>query len=128
MARSNRLGEMHVLIVDDSADNRLLVTQFLKREGASVAEAADGQEGIDRALSADFDTILMDIQMPILDGHSAVRKLREMGYHKPVLALTAHAMKEEMELALNSGFDDYLTKPLDSKTLVEKISQYKKQN
>jgi CheY-like chemotaxis protein len=92
---------------------------MLSKTGASVVIANDGAEGVKSALSHDFDVILMDIQMPIMDGHEAVRTLRNKGYSRAVVALTAHAMKEERERAFRSGFSHFLTKPINRKSLID---------
>ena len=111
-----------ILVVDDSIDNRFLVRHYLTRAGATVIEASDGQEGVDLALSENFDLVLMDIQMPKLDGYQATSLLRQSGFKPPIIALTAHAMKEERDRSLQAGCNDHLTKPLDSRRLLEKIS------
>ena len=72
-----------------------------------------------------YDVVLMDIQMPNLDGHEATRELRLKGYHGPIVALTAHAMKEERERALQSGFSHFLTKPIDRKNLLDLLEVLK---
>lgn len=117
----NRLTNVKVLLVDDSADNRLLVSKLLKIEGALVETADDGAEGVLRALDGDHDIVLMDIQMPRMDGHEAVQNLRSAGYNKPIIALTAHAFQEERDRSLRLGFNDHLTKPIPRNDLVERI-------
>ncbi len=113
-----------VLIVDDSPDNQLLIKRILMREGASVDLADNGAEGVAKALAGDYHIVLMDVQMPILDGYEAVTKLREQGYQKPVIALTAHAMKGEREKSIAHGFTDHLSKPIDRKLIIEKLISY----
>ncbi len=117
-----------VLVVDDMQDNLMLVRKVLSRWGVTVDIAHDGQEGIDKALSGDYDVVLMDLQMPLMDGYEAVRKLREFGYQKPVLALTAHAMDEERIKTLQAGYNGHLTKPLNTKELLKTLNQYSKRN
>jgi CheY-like chemotaxis protein len=111
-------------VVDDSTDNQALIKRILKVLGASVVTANNGREAVERALSDNFNLVLMDIQMPVMDGYEAVRTLREQGYQKPIIALTAHAMKEEYNRSLQSGFDDHITKPIDRKVLVRTLSKY----
>lgn len=118
-----RLDGLKVLIVDDAPDNRLLVTRFLALAGAKTDAAADGAQGIVCALSEDFDVILMDIQMPGMDGYEAVYRLRSHHYAKPIIALTAHAMKSERDKCMSSGFDAYLTKPISRSDLLIKIRE-----
>ena len=71
-----------------------------------------------------FDVVLMGVQMPILDGHEATKKLRQLQYSKPIIALTAHAMKEEREKCFESGFTEFLTKPIQKDLLIEVLSRY----
>ncbi|MGZ3692540.1 MAG: response regulator, partial [Pseudobdellovibrio sp.] len=120
----NFLKGTHVLVVDDSSDNRNLISQFLKGAGASVDCAVDGAEGISKALGNDYGIVLMDIQMPNVDGYKATSELRKKGYRNPIIALTAHALKEERLNSLQAGCDDHLTKPVDRKTLIEQVGKH----
>ncbi len=113
------LKGLEVLLVEDSPDNQFLVQKMLGKTGARIAVANDGAAGMKLALDRRFDVILMDIQMPIMDGHEAVRGLRAKGYTGPIVALTAHAMKEERERAAQSGFSHFLTKPINKKSLTD---------
>jgi PAS domain S-box-containing protein len=118
------LSQLRILVVDDNPDNQAFIRRILKILGASVVTANNGREAVERALSENFNLILMDIQMPEMDGHEAVRTLRSKGYKKPIIALTAHAMKEEQNRSLQSGFDDHITKPIDRKMLLRTLSKY----
>jgi signal transduction histidine kinase len=118
---SNELDGMRILLVEDSPDNRFLFVRYLKKAGAHVELASDGLEGVEKAKMLKFDAILMDIQMPNLDGYGATRRLKEIGITTPIIALTAHAMKEERDRALMSGFSNYLIKPLDPHLLIETL-------
>lgn len=118
------LGRLKVLLVEDSLDNQMLIKTFLGQEGADVTTASDGQQGVILALNQSFDVVIMDIQMPIMDGHEATRKLRRSHYLKPVLALTAHAMIEEKKKCIESGFTDFLSKPIQKRQLIDILSQY----
>jgi PAS domain S-box-containing protein len=115
---------LKVLLVEDSPDNRMLITLYLEKEGAEVKSASDGAAGVNFALRENFDILLMDIQMPIMDGHEATKELRRVKYPKPIIALTAHAMKEEHEKCIASGFTEFLTKPIRKDSLVELLSRY----
>ncbi|MBX2993336.1 MAG: response regulator [Bdellovibrionaceae bacterium] len=119
------LAGLRVLLVDDSKDNQFLFTTFLKKAGASVETADDGREAVESACKSLFDLILMDVQMPNMDGYEAARTLREKGLILPIIALTANARLEDSKLASESGFDGYITKPVDYKTLVGSLIPYK---
>jgi len=112
-----------ILLVEDGIDNQRLISHLLKKAGAEVAIAENGQVGRDLALESwhqgkPFDLILMDMQMPVLDGYSATRELRGAGYTRPIVALTAHAMNHEREKCLGSGCDDFATKPVNRARLI----------
>ena len=118
---------LKVLVVDDAADNRELIGRFLIKMGHVAEFAENGVVGVHRALKGDFDVVLMDIQMPEMDGFEALKQLREKDYRKPVVALTAHAMKGDREICLQSGFDDYLVKPVNRQALRESLAKYEAQ-
>ncbi len=117
------LSGAQILVVDDSPDNQRLVSLYLKRVGAEVTLAENGRVGLKKALNGEFDVVLLDIQMPEMDGHETLQLLKQNGYEKPVIALTAHAMKKDRDLALSKGFAAYLTKPIDKRLLYETISK-----
>lgn len=119
-----RLSGKRILLVEDSPDIQLLIGMLLRAQGAQVETAADGEAGIRRAQSEDFDLVLMDIQMPVLDGYEACRRLRAEQYSTPIIAMTAHVMTEEREQIKHSGFDDCLSKPIDFNTLFSTIERY----
>lgn len=121
------LKGIRVLVVDDSPDNQLLICRFLNKAGAKMESADNGLEGYKKALTNDHDLVLMDVQMPIMDGYSATQKLRENGYDKPIIALTAHAMDEVRKKCLAVGYSDHLTKPINPKDLVACIASYTRQ-
>lgn len=112
-----------VLLIEDSEDNRILLRHFLERAGARVDMAVDGLEGVRQAMAIRPDVILMDIQMPRLNGYQATALLRARGIQVPIVALTAHAMREERERCLKAGCDDYLSKPIDPSTLVRVVKR-----
>ena len=93
-----------ILVAEDGIDNQRLVRHFLESAGANVEIAGNGRIAVDRVSNdASFDAILMDVQMPEMDGHEATRRIREMRYRGPVIALTAHALNEEREAILAAG-------------------------
>lgn len=113
-----------VLIVDDSKDNRVLLKHYLKQSGAQIAFANDGQEAIDAVQDAinsnePFQLLLMDMQMPVLDGYHATVKLRNLGVTVPIIAITAHALAGDREHCLSAGCDEYMTKPVDKQQLMD---------
>jgi signal transduction histidine kinase/CheY-like chemotaxis protein len=113
-----------VLLVEDVLDNQILVKLNLSKRGFEVEIANNGQEGVQKARSQDFDVILMDMQMPILDGYAATEKLRQEGYNKPIIALTAHSMLEEKMRTHSVGCNAHLTKPFDFENLSRTIKLY----
>ena len=123
---SGALTGIQVLVVDDAPDNRLLISRLLALAGASVTTASNASEGISAALSGDFDVILMDIQMPGMDGYEAVKRLRSLHYARPIIALTAHAMQSDKDQCLRSGFDQYLTKPVSRPELIARIAEFRR--
>ncbi len=118
-----------ILIVDDRRDVRHISQHFLEKAGAKVIAAEDGEHGIDVALAAreagqPFDLIMMDMQMPNLDGLQATAQLRSAGIQWPIVALTADAMKGDRQRCLDGGCDDYLSKPIDHDKLVGMAARY----
>ncbi len=105
-------GSYNVLLAEDSPDNQILIRIFLKKLGARVDVAVNGEEAIRMAMAEHYDIVLMDMMMPIMDGLEATRRLRGLGYHRPIVALTAHALKEEVEKSIVAGCDLHLTKPI----------------
>ncbi len=118
------LKGFRVLVVDDSPDNQFLVERLLTKNGATVDTAQDGEEGVAKALSGSFDVVLMDIQMPKLDGYQAKKALDKSGYKKPVIALTAHAMSDERIKTQAAGFAGHLTKPLNGTELLNTLASF----
>ena len=118
---TNQLLGKRILLAEDAEDNQYLIQQFLNRTGAIVDIASNGQEAIDKAMASDFDVVLMDIQMPLVDGYEATVHLRESGYKVPIIALTAHALIEEREKALSKGCNSHLTKPINRKVLIDRL-------
>ncbi|MCA8951611.1 MAG: response regulator [Planctomycetes bacterium] len=116
-----------VLLVEDGHDNQRLFSHYLHSMGAKVEVAVDGQEAVDRQLEivgGGFDLVLMDMQMPRLDGYTATQQLRAAGCVTPIIALTAHAMAGDRERCLGAGCDDYLSKPLRRSTMAEAVVRW----
>jgi PAS domain S-box-containing protein len=112
------LEGLSILVVDDAPDIRSLISFLLKRVGAKVDFAENGLEGYRMALSKCYDMVLMDIQMPLMDGYTATMKLREQGYRRPIIALTAHAMTESRKKCLSVGCTGHLPKPINPSQLM----------
>ncbi len=127
------LPELKILVAEDNIVNRKLDIRLLEKLGQQVVVAENGLEVLNALNKGEYDLILMDIQMPEMDGIEATKRIREMesgDKHIPIIALTAHAMKGDRERFLDAGMDDYLSKPLHSDQLYEVIrrySQYKKE-
>ena len=114
----------HVLLVDDGQTNRQLIELILSRAGAEVTTADNGHRSLTLAARNAYDLILMDMQMPIMDGYTATQKIREFGITTPIIALTASAMKGDRERCLAAGCDDYLTKPVEIDALLSLASKW----
>jgi len=112
-----------ILLVDDDEDIRELVILRLEIAGHEMSSAENGQIGVELALNKDYDLILMDMHMPVMDGHSAVKKLRQDGYIKPIVGLTASAMVHETNQALFSGCDGVICKPI-TEEFEDQINDY----
>src|SRR5262245_14068473 len=119
---SNSLAGLKILLAEDGDTNRKLLRITLARGGAKVTTAENGQIALLLADKEDFDLVLMDMQMPVMDGYTATRKLRDRGYTKPIIALTAHAMKGDREKCETAGCSGYLSKPINLDTLVQTVS------
>jgi PAS domain S-box-containing protein len=127
--RFRQIGEkkLHLLLADDEMINRILVVEFLKKQGWQVTEAENGRQVLEAIAVQDFDLVLMDLEMPEVDGLEATRILREKEQHTnrhlPIVAVTAHAVAGYREQCLAAGMDDYLSKPFELDKLLEIIAR-----
>jgi len=112
-----------ILIVEDTELNIDLLTQLLE-DDYNLLIARDGAQGVAVALERKPDLILMDISLPIMDGYSAARKIRETQPSVPIIGLSAHAMNGDAQRAKDAGCNDYLTKPVDEDLLLKKLKEY----
>ncbi|MBF0368645.1 MAG: PAS domain S-box protein [Magnetococcales bacterium] len=127
-AEKKKVAGLSILLVEDSADNRLLIELYLKKSPHELAFAENGLQGVEAFKSGHYDLVFMDIQMPVMDGYTATREIRawekETGAKPtPIVALSAHALKEATQKALDSGCNVHLTKPIRKKRLLEFLKQ-----
>ncbi|NLK41341.1 MAG: response regulator [Planctomycetes bacterium] len=113
-----------ILVAEDNPSNQKLIGILLQKLGHQVTLAEDGQVAVDKATAETFDLILMDMQMPNVNGYDATRQLREKGCTTPIIALTANAMIGDEEKCLQAGCNGYLTKPIERAKLNEAVAQY----
>ena len=113
-----------VLVVEDVETNQILIEMMLSKMGLEVTIAEDGNQALQKVLSQSFDLILMDMQMPHMNGYEATRVLRRQGYKTPIVALTADAMKGDDQKCMEAGCDGYLTKPIDRRELPRMLAKY----
>jgi two-component system, sensor histidine kinase len=117
------LAGQNILVVDDVSDNRDLMQRYLSSTGSNVGLAASGDEALKMCSESDWDLVLMDIQMPKMDGYETTQKLRQAGFRRPIIALTAHAMRSDLERCLKAGCDETITKPISKSNLISKLNE-----
>jgi signal transduction histidine kinase/CheY-like chemotaxis protein/HPt (histidine-containing phosphotransfer) domain-containing protein len=113
-----------VLLAEDGLDNQRLISAYLGQAGLAVSVAHNGREAVEQALADDYDLVLMDVQMPAMDGITATRTLRAVGYTRPIVALTANVMREDLERYRAAGCNDVLAKPIDRDRFYETVARH----
>lgn len=118
-----------ILVVDDSEDNRFLLLTYLKKLPFDIVQAENGLDAVDHVFTGTFDLVLMDIQMPVMDGYAAAQKIREWEKNNdkppmPIIAVSANAMTDDIRKSLDAGFNEHITKPIKKSTLMEMIKKY----
>jgi two-component system, cell cycle response regulator DivK len=115
-----------ILIVEDNENNMYLISFILKKKGYTILQAGSGEEGVDLAAREKPDMIIMDIQLPGIDGLEATRRMRESGVsgNVPIIALTSYAMAGDREKAIASGCTGYIEKPINPETFTEELGKY----
>jgi Amt family ammonium transporter len=138
LTSSSPLNGRRILLAEDAQDSRRLFSLIMKKAGAEVIEAENGQVAVEivaknmdnvaknRDNALPFDIILMDMEMPVMDGYAATRQLRKMGYTNPIMALTAHTLSEEHRKCLDAGCNDFTTKPILRNALITAIVKHLK--
>ena len=129
--QSNQSEKNKLLLVDDNSDNRLLIIAYLKKLNYMIDEAENGQIAVELFQKNKYDIVLMDVQMPVMDGHKAARTIREWEKKNskntvPIIALTAHATKEEIEKCSAAGCTAHLSKPVKKSVLVDSLNKFTK--
>ncbi|HET6428877.1 MAG TPA: ATP-binding protein [Phycisphaerae bacterium] len=117
------LGGARILLAEDGLANQKLVATILRKAGAEVEIAANGAEAVAMASAGQFQLVLMDMQMPEMDGYEATAALRRGGFDRPIIALTAHALSGDRQQCLDAGCTDYLSKPINRSTLLEAVAR-----
>jgi CheY-like chemotaxis protein len=120
----NKISGKKILVCEDNAINRLVVNKILSNEHALLTFAKNGLEGVNLAKEENFDLILMDIRMPIMDGLEAARRIRTFNSKIPIIALSANAYEEDIEKSIKAGMSEHLSKPVDKNILVNTINKY----
>ena len=125
------LNDCHVLLAEDGLDNQRLISYLLRKAGAVVQMVDNGQAAVEAVTTARqggprIDVVLMDMQMPVLDGYSATQAIRQTGDQRPIIALTANTMSGDRQLCLDAGCNDYLAKPIDRAILIDMVARWHK--
>ena len=115
-----------ILVAEDSKGCQVLMRKTLNSLGLEVETADNGNEALQKVFTREYDLVLMDMQMPYMNGYEAAAELREKDIKTPIIALTAYAMTEDRDKCLNAGCDDYLSKPVDNEKLLKLLNKYLK--
>lgn len=118
-----RLGKLHILLVEDNDLNTEIAQYMLEEEGATVDTAENGEIAVEKVRENSYDLVLMDIMMPVMNGYTATQKIREFDSEIPIIAMTANAFEEDREQAFKSGMNEHLAKPIDINSLVKTITK-----
>lgn len=113
-----------ILLAEDSLDNQQLISMYVENTGAEITIVSNGEEAVEQGLSNDFDLVLMDMQMPVMDGIEAIELLRASGFSKPIVTLTANVMLEDKQRCINAGADEFLSKPIDIPLFYRTLNKY----
>ena len=129
---SKKIEKNKILLVDDFSDNRMLIKIFLKKLGLDIDEASNGEEAVEKFKAHSYKLVLMDIQMPVLDGYQATRRIRQYEAEKqrkpiPIIALSAYAFEDEVDKSINAGCNEHVTKPIVKKELIQLVEKYMKE-
>jgi CheY-like chemotaxis protein len=118
------LAGAKILLAEDGPENQRLFQTILTKAGASIQIVDNGADAVHLALHEPFDVVLMDMQMPEMDGYAAARALRATGYARPIVALTAFSLVADRDRCLQAGCTDYISKPVDRQTLLETVARH----
>ena len=121
---ADRVPIQTIGVVLDITEKKKREIELIAAKDAAEAANIDGKEGIEKASKNNYDILLMDLQMPVMDGYEATAALRKKGYSGKIIALTAHALAEERERCLKSGFDDHLSKPVNREILIQRVEYW----
>jgi CheY-like chemotaxis protein len=122
---SKLLKGRKILIVEDDYSSKLYLNKILEKSGADIINAGNGKEAFDLVMNnSDIELILMDIQLPVLDGYTCTKMLRDSGKNLIIIAQTAYGLAGDKDRLMNSGFNDFLVKPISQQQLLEKLETY----
>jgi len=127
-ALNQNWGDKVILVVEDVDTNKIFFDAALRRTNAKILWAKDGQQAIDLFNDNKVDLVLMDLQLPVMDGYAATREIKKVNPEVPIIAQTAHVMSGEREKCMEAGCDDYLAKPIRLQILIETLSKFLNNN